>query len=76
MGAPDSPIFPAWQNVLKLRMRIKPSAPQTEMPGQALPDKACIEQEVVGGNFQDVRLARRFSKLLRMAIDGIGKSVP
>jgi Transposase DNA-binding len=35
-----------------------------------------IEDEVGGCNFKDVRLARRFSKLLGMMSDGIGESVP
>lgn len=35
-----------------------------------------IDNEVQGCNFNDVRLAKRFSKLLGMMSDGIGESVP
>jgi hypothetical protein len=35
-----------------------------------------IDNEVGGCNFKDVRLAKRFSKLLGMMSDGIGESVP
>jgi hypothetical protein len=69
--------FQAWRSVMKLGMRIKPAATtRTEIAAQALPDKAWIELEVGGCNFKDVRLAKRFSKLLGMMSDGIGESVP
>jgi hypothetical protein len=35
-----------------------------------------IDNEVGGCNFKDVRLAKRFNKLLGMMSDGIGESVP
>lgn len=35
-----------------------------------------IDKEVGGCNFKDVRLAKRFGKLLGMMYDGIGESVP
>ena len=35
-----------------------------------------IDNEVGGCNFNDVRLAKRFSKLLGMMSEGIGESVP
>jgi hypothetical protein len=37
---------------------------------------AWIDNEVGGCHFKDVRLAKRFSKLLGMMSDGIGESVP
>lgn len=61
---------------MKLGMRIKKTVSQTELTVQALPDKAWIEQEVGGCNFKDVRLAKRFTKLLGMMTAGIGESVP
>jgi hypothetical protein len=61
---------------MKLGMRIKKTVPETEMAAPALPDKAWIELEVGGCNFKDVRLAKRFGKLLGMMSDGIGESVP
>src|SRR5258708_840082 len=61
---------------MKLGMRIKQTVLQTEMTAQALSDKAWIEPEVGGCNFKDVRLARRFRKLLGMMSDGMGESVP
>ena len=35
-----------------------------------------IDQEAGGSNFNDVRLAKRFSKLLGMMSKGIGESIP
>ena len=57
-------------------MRIKPASTKTGISADASSVQTWIEQEVVGCNFKDVRLAKRFGKLLGMMTDGIGKSVP
>jgi len=57
-------------------MRIKPASTKSGISADASSAQTWIEQEVVGCNFKDVRLAKRFGKLLGMMTDGIGKSVP
>ena len=37
---------------------------------------AWIEQELLGGQFKDVRLERRFRTLLEQLSTGVGESIP
>jgi len=46
------------------------------MTANSSPARTWIDQEVGTGHFKDLRLAKRFSKLLGMMADGIGESVP
>jgi hypothetical protein len=39
-------------------------------------NKAWIDEEVVGGQFKDVRLSKRFQTLLEQLSSGIGESIP
>ena len=57
-------------------MRTKKVEANTGMPINSMPTKGWIDKEVEGCNFKDLRLAKRFSKLLGMMSDGIGQSVP
>lgn len=57
-------------------MRNKKAATSTEIAAHSLPSPAWIDHEVGGCHFNDVRLAKRFSKLMGMMSDGIGESVP
>ena len=62
-----------WWN---LGMQTKKSATKSEGITNNSISSAWIDNEVGGCNFKDVRLAKRFSKLLGMMSDGIGESVP
>src|SRR4051794_13342061 len=57
-------------------MQTKKSATESEIITNDSPTSAWIDSEVGGSNFGDVRLAKRFSKLLGMMSNGIGESVP
>ena len=57
-------------------MRTKPKATKKGIIAKPPRVGTWIEQEVGGCNFKDVRLAKRFGKLLGMMADGIGESVP
>ena len=51
----------------------------TAKPGKITADSITstwIDHEVGGCNFKDVRLAKRFGKLLGMMSEGIGESIP
>ena len=57
-------------------MRTNKAATKSEtITNQPIPS-TWIDKEVGGCHFQDVRLAKRFSKLLGMMSEGIGESVP
>ena len=57
-------------------MQTKKSAANSEITGKDSNASAWIDKEVGGCHFKDVRLAKRFGKLLGMMSDGIGESVP
>jgi hypothetical protein len=57
-------------------MQTKKSATKSEIANPNSTPRAWIDNEVGGCNFKDVRLAKRFGKLLGMMSDGIGESVP
>ena len=57
-------------------MRIKPNAASTGKPGKVVSTETWMDQEVKGCHFNDVRLAKRFRKLLGQMADGMGESVP
>ena len=57
-------------------MRTKPTTKRTAVAVSFEPIPSWIEREVGGCNFNDVRLARRFGKLLGMLSEGMGESVP
>jgi hypothetical protein len=57
-------------------MRTKTATMKTGISAIASPAQTWIDDEVGGCNFKDVRLAKRFGKLLDMMSDGIGESVP
>jgi hypothetical protein len=57
-------------------MRIKKSATTSATIANDSIPNTWIDNEVGGCNFKDVRLVKRFSKLLGMMSDGIGESVP
>jgi hypothetical protein len=58
-------------------MRTKPTATQaSKMTANFSPTRTWVDQEVGEGHFNDVRLAKRFSKLLEMMAHGIGGSIP
>jgi hypothetical protein len=59
-----------------LGMRIKKATPKTALETEFTTGGTWIDKETGGCNFGDVRLARRFGKLLGMMSDGIGQSVP
>lgn len=59
-----------------LGMQTKKTTPKTALVIEASTAATWIDQEVGGCNFGDVRLARRFGRLLGMMSDGIGQSVP
>jgi hypothetical protein len=59
-----------------LGMRTKKTTRKTALEATSPTVGAWIDQEVGGCNFSDVRLAKRFRKLLGMMSDGIGQSVP
>ena len=40
------------------------------------PSNAWIDQELLGGQFGDVRLEKRFRTLLEQLSDGVGESIP
>ena len=62
-----------WWN---LGMQTKKSATKSEIITNNSTTSAWIDKEVGGCNFKDVRLAKRFGKLLGMMSEGIGESVP
>ncbi len=57
-------------------MRTNKSATKSEIITHNSTMSAWIDNEVGGCNFKDVRLAKRFGKLLGMMTEGIGESVP
>jgi hypothetical protein len=57
-------------------MQIKKTASKSAMAGKQPIITTGIDQEAGGSNFNDVRLAKRFSKLLGMMSKGIGESIP
>jgi hypothetical protein len=57
-------------------MQTKKSATKSEKITKNSSASTWIENEVGGCNFKDVRLAKRFGKLLGMMSEGIGESVP
>jgi Transposase DNA-binding len=57
-------------------MQTKKSATKSEIIANSSPTSAWIDNEAGGCNFKDVRLAKRFGKLLGMMSEGIGESVP
>jgi hypothetical protein len=57
-------------------MQTKKSATKSKKTSKNPVASAWIDKEMGGCNFKDVRLAKRFSKLLGMMSDGIGESVP
>ena len=59
-----------------LGMQTKKATPKSALETASPTFGTWIDQEVGGCNFGDVRLAKRFSKLLGMMSDGIGQSVP
>ena len=59
-----------------LGMRTKNSVSKTAIAAMAPTASAWIDNEVGGCNFKDVRLTKRFGKLLGMMSAGIGESVP
>lgn len=59
-----------------LGMQDNVSATESEKITNASTRSTWIDNEVGGCNFKDVRLAKRFAKLLGMLSDGIGQSVP
>ena len=52
------------------------TTPKTALEAGSPTVSTWIDQEMGGCNFSDVRLAKRFSKLLGMMSEGIGQSVP
>ena len=62
-----------WWN---LGMQTKKSAGNSEIIANDSNTNAWIDTEVEGCHFKDVRLAKRFGKLLGMMSEGIGESVP
>ena len=56
-------------------MRTKTAATNAVLVEHTTPAETWIEREVGGCNFKDVRLAKRFGKLLGMMSAGIGESV-
>ena len=62
-----------WWN---LGMQTKKSATKSEKITKNSSASTWIENEVGGCNFKDVRLAKRFGKLLGMMSKRIGESVP
>jgi hypothetical protein len=59
-----------------LGMQTKKTASKTALEVESPTLSTWIDQEVGGCNFGDVRLAKRFGKLLGMMSDGLGQSVP
>ena len=59
-----------------LGMQTKKSTPKTALEAGSPTVSTWIDRELDGCNFGDVRLAKRFGKLLGMMSDGIGRSVP
>ena len=59
-----------------LGMQTKKSTPKTALEAGSPTVSTWIDRELDGCNFGDVRLAKRFGKLLGMMSDGIGESVP
>ena len=59
-----------------LGMQTKKPVPKTALAAESPTVGTWIDQEVGGCNFGDVRLAKRFGKLLGMMSQGIGQSVP
>jgi hypothetical protein len=59
-----------------IEMRIKKAAAKPEKTTYKSTTHAWIDNEVRDCTFGDVRLAKRFGKLLGMMSDGIGESVP
>ena len=57
-------------------MRTKKASLEAEKVTNGPTINCWIENEVGGCNFRDVRLGKRFGKLLGMMSDGIGESVP
>jgi len=57
-------------------MQTKKSATNSEIITHHSRTSAWIDQEVGGCKFKDVRLGKRFTKLLGMMSEGIGESVP
>lgn len=60
----------------RLGMRIKPAATKTGTRNKSSPTKTWIDREAEGCSFNDVRLGKRFGKLLAMLSEGMGESVP
>lgn len=57
-------------------MRSKSAAKTKSADSQTFNDNSWIEQEAQGCQFQDVRLAKRFIKLLEMISGGVGETIP
>ena len=57
-------------------MRTKQATPKPAMPAGFTADTDWIETETGGFHFRNVRLGKRFKKLLRLMAEGIGESVP
>jgi hypothetical protein len=57
-------------------MATKKAARKSGLTANDSPPNIWIDDEVGGCTFKDVRLAKRFSKLLGMLSEGIGESVP
>jgi hypothetical protein len=57
-------------------MRTKKASTKPETTTDDSTTRTWIDKEVGGCNFNDVRLAKRFSKLLGMMTEGIGESIP
>ena len=57
-------------------MQTKKSATKSEIVTHNSTTSVWMANEVGGCHFKDVRLAKRFSRLLGMMSDGIGESVP
>lgn len=49
---------------------------QRKASGEQFIDKAWIDRECAGCNFADVRLQKRFRKLMEQMTDGVGESIP
>jgi len=59
-----------------LGMQTKNATSKTALEAEPPTIDTWIDQEVGGCNFGDVRLAKRFGKLLGMMSHGIGQRVP
>ncbi len=62
-----------WCNLV---MRNKKVTAEVSNQSETSKNKSWVEKEIDRGGFKDVRLAKRFSKLLGMMSGGIGESVP